>query len=64
MDNEGENIYIRVRMKYWEKFFMTLGVGCFIGLVITPSSWLAGPVGLFTTVIGFALHIYGKGGLQ
>ena len=47
-------------MKYWETFFMTVGAGLFVGVVITPQSWLAVPLGIMASMVGFVLHLWRK----
>jgi len=43
-------------MKYWERFFMTFGVGCLIGVVIQPASWTAAILGIVFSLFGWYLH--------
>jgi len=43
-------------MKYWELFFLTLGAGCLVGVVISPESWLGMPVGVASALVGWVLH--------
>jgi disulfide bond formation protein DsbB len=47
-------------MKYWERFFMTLGAGCLIGAIIQPTSWAVIPLGIAFT--GYGWYLYKKGG--
>lgn len=47
-------------MKYWETYFLTVGAGLLVGAVITPESWLAVPLGLMSSMIGFVLHHWQK----
>ena len=43
-------------MKYWETFFMTAGAGLLVGVVITPQSWLAAPLGIISAIAGYVIH--------
>ena len=43
-------------MKYWELFFLTLGAGCLVGVVISPASWLGMPIGIASAFAGWLLH--------
>ncbi len=47
-------------MKYWETFFLTLGVGCLVGVIVNPQSWFAGPVGIMCSIIGYVINRYRK----
>lgn len=47
-------------MKYWETFFMTVGAGLMVCVVITPQSWLAAPLGFLAALLGYGIHIMRK----
>ncbi len=47
-------------MKYWENFLLAVGAGCFVGLIVNPASWLAGPFGILAVMFGYVFHRYGK----
>jgi hypothetical protein len=49
-------------MKYWELFFLTVGAGCFVGVIIQPASWLAVFAGTAIAWYGWTLHK--KGGAK
>jgi hypothetical protein len=48
-------------MKYWELFFMTVGAGCFVGVIIQPASWLGILFGIGCAWYGWKLHKKGEG---
>jgi len=48
-------------MKYWETWFLTAGAGLMVGAVISPQSWLAIPLGIIATMLGFFFHLRHKG---
>jgi disulfide bond formation protein DsbB len=43
-------------MRYWENFFLAFGVGCLIGAVIQPTSWMVAPFGGALVLLGWYLH--------
>jgi hypothetical protein len=49
-------------MKYWELFFLTVGAGCFVGVIIQPASWLGVFAGIMSAWYGWTLHK--KGGAK
>ena len=49
-------------MKYWERFFMTVGAGCFVGVIIQPASWFGILLGIVCAWYGWTLHK--KGGSE
>jgi hypothetical protein len=57
-------MHLEAKMKYWETWFLTVGAGLLVGAVISPQSWLAVPLGITATMLGFLLHSRLKGGSQ
>jgi hypothetical protein len=49
------------RMQYWELFFLTVGAGCFVGVIIQLASWLGVIFGIGAAYFGWTLHKKGGG---
>jgi hypothetical protein len=47
-------------MKYWELFFLTVGAGCFVGVIIQPASWFGVFAGTASAWYGWTLHKKGS----